>query len=139
MRSTPEEMRALMQPTGLNFRIDDDGDAICLIGGLGALKDRTQQIIVNADVHEWDQYKDRDVWTIVAKVDSVPQSYELMMKLLNITARKKGGSLVADSQALIYRFDVPVTASADHLRDTVFLCAAIADELEQALTTGDEF
>jgi hypothetical protein len=139
MKSSPEEMQALMQPTELNFQIDDDGDARCVIGGLGSLKDRTHLVIVNAQVHEWDAYKDRDVWAMVAKLDGIPQSFELMLKLLRLVGRKKGGSLIASTESLIYRFDVPLTASAEHLRDTVFLCASIADELEQALTTGDEF
>ncbi len=135
---TPEaDMRALLESTGLNFRIDNDGDAVCTIGGLGPNKDRTQLVFVRAFVDEWDQYKDRDVFSPFAPLASLPRNFDLLLKLLEITAQKKGGALIPHSAHLVYRFDVPVTASADHLRDTVFLCADIADELERALVTTD--
>jgi hypothetical protein len=139
MKTSAADMRALMEPTGLKFRIDDDGDAVCNIGGLGPDKDRTQIVFVRADVHEWDQYKDRDVFSHIAPLASLPRNFDILLKLLEITAQKKGGALIASSSHLIYRFDVPVTASTDHLRDAVYLCGDIADELERALVTGDKF
>jgi hypothetical protein len=139
MKSSEAEMRALMEATGLKFLIDSDGDAVCNIVGLGPLEDRTQRVWVRAHVDEWDQYKDRDVFAFVADVDVLPRSYDLMLKLLQLTAAKQGGALIVDGTRLLYRFDVPITSSAEHLRDVVFLCAKIADELEFALTSEDNF
>jgi hypothetical protein len=62
-----------------------------------------------------------------------------MMKLWEIGGRKEGGSIAAIAGRIMFRFDVPVTTSAEHLRDTVFLCADIADELELALTNAAEY
>lgn len=139
MKSSAAEMHALMEPTGLKFQIDNDGDAVCNIGSLGPANDRTHLVWVRCDVDEWDQYKDRDVYAIVAPLAGLPRSYDLLLKLLQTVAHKKGGSLIATDTNLVYRFDVPVTASADHLRDTVFLCADIADELERVLTQADAY
>jgi hypothetical protein len=139
MKSSEADMRALMEPTGLHFVIDGDGDAVCNIGDLGPNSDRTQRVWVSAHVDEWDQYKDRDVFAFVSPISSLPRSYDLMLKLLQIVAKKKGGSLIATDTNLMYRFDVPVTASTEHLRDTVYLCGDIADELERALTEGDTY
>ncbi len=138
MRSSEAEMRAVMEPTGLKFRIDGDGDAACTISGLGPNEDRTHLVWVSAGVDEWNQYKDRDVFAHVASLEHLPRSFEVLLKLLQIVAQKKGGALVATDTHLLYRFDVPVTASADHLRDTVFFCAQIADKLELAITSSDE-
>jgi hypothetical protein len=138
MKNSEAEMHALMAPTGLRFTIDSDGDAQCLIGGLGPTGDRTQGVWVSAQVDEWgEQYKDRDVFAVVAELPGLPRSHDLMLKLLQLVAQNKGGGLIATDTRLLYRFDVPVTASAEHLRDTVYLCAAIADKLESALTESD--
>jgi len=137
MESSEAELHALMETTGLKYTIDDDGDVRCHIGGLGPSKDRTHLVWVSNRVDEYDQYKDRDVFAIVAELKDLPQSYDLLLKLLQIAGRKKGGSLVATETRLVYRIDFPLTASADHLRDSVFLCGDIADELELALTKSD--
>lgn len=140
MKSSEAELRTLMEATGLNFTLDEDGDVRCVIGGLGPQKDRTQAVWVNAHVDEWGKhYQDRDVFALVATLEDLPRSFDVMVKLLEIAGRKKGGSLVVLGGRIMYRFDVPLSASVEHVRDTVFLCADIADELERAITNADEY
>jgi hypothetical protein len=140
MKTSEAELRTLMGSTGLNFTIDEDGDVRCVIGGLGPREDRTQAVWVNAHVDAWGkQYQDRDVFAVVAKLEDLPRSFDVMVKLLEIAGRKKGGSLVVVGGRIMYRFDVPLSSSVEHLRDTVFLCANIADELELVITNADDF
>jgi hypothetical protein len=138
MKQSEAEMRAVMDATGLKYDITESGQAVLVMGGLGPNDDRSQVMHIQNFVDTFGPYQDRDVYTAVAPLSEIPKSFDLMLKLLRIVGEQKGGALYATDNSLMYRIDVPVTASAQHLRAAIDLCANIADQLESALTSGKD-
>jgi hypothetical protein len=137
MQQSEEEMRAVMDGTGLTYEILASGQARMIIDGLGPNRDRSQVVLVQnfLDAYGTD-YRDRDVSAAVADMAKIPKSSELMKKLLENIGEMKAGCLYVRNDRLFFRLDVPLTASVLHLRDAIFYCAAAADELEHILTSG---
>ena len=138
MKQSEADFRAVMDATGLKYQITESGQAVLVMAGLGPNDDRTQMVHIQNFIDTFGSYQDRDVYTAVAPLSAIPKSFDLMLKLLRIVGEQKGGALYATDDALQYRIDVPVTASAEHLRAAIDLCANIADQLEAALTSGKD-
>jgi hypothetical protein len=143
MKQSEQEMRAVMDGTGLKYDFSDSGNARLMIADMGPNKDRTQLVFVQNFLDTTgpgSDYQDRDVYTVVADMAQIPKSFELMKKLLENMGNVVAGSLYVTAEKLCFRIDVPVTASAMHLRGAIFLCAKIADDFERLLTSGkDDF
>jgi hypothetical protein len=106
---------------------------------LGPDCDRSHRVFLSHRVDQFghEDYADRDAFAFIADLSQIPHDFGLMIKLLERVGRKKAGALIVSGGSLFFRIDVPLSASPEHLRGSLFLCGSIADELEGILTGAD--
>lgn len=137
MTAAEQEFRTLMDGTGLNYQLNEAGNAMV---HFTMANGRTQLVLVSQDTDEYIKgYRDHDVMSAIARVEDLPQDFKVLVKLLEIIATKKMGGLVIVGDLLLYRVDVSVRGGSEDLEAGIRIAASVADELEAALTKNDDY
>ncbi|MDP5170299.1 MAG: hypothetical protein NWR72_08630 [Bacteroidia bacterium] len=138
--SAVSDPEVLLQELGYMYEMTEGGNFRCVfeVGEEG----RTQLVIINTAVYVYGQLEIREIISLAGRFKKMDK--KVMLRLLQDSGEKKLGTWSVEQQDdgdyyVYFTARIAGSTSAPALNSAIQLVAESADEMEQEITSGDEF
>ena len=128
-------LKAKLDATGLNYKVDDDGDGRLLFQ---TTEDRSQLVWIDSKKDKFSEYEDWDIFSYVADVPEGDLSGPEATFLLKKNGTFKAGNFMIRGTKLMFKIEVSCDISPAALKDALVMIAHTADKYENIMNEGGD-
>ncbi len=128
-------LKAKLDATGLNYKVDDDGDGRLLFQ---TTEDRSQIVWIDSKKDKFSEYEDWDIFSYVADVPEGDMSGPEATFLLKKNGTFKAGNFMIRGTKLMFKLEVSCDISPNALKDALVMIAHTADKYENIMNEGGD-
>jgi len=137
--ASDSRVKRALDEAGLKYTVDSDGDFKLIFD---IENDRTQIVWVNSKTYKYGEFEIREVWSVAYASDSLFNSTVANRLLKDNEDRKLGAwqtKRLNGKYAAVFAAKVAASMSSDQLASAIRAVRSTADEIENELTSRDDW